>query len=185
MVRAHIVFVCTGNVFRSPMAQAFLSAMARDRHLNITVESMGTLPGDRPVSSDALAVIGSDGLDISDHRSRLLDAQGLRHADLVLGMAREHVREVVLLEPSAWPHTFTLKELVRRGEAVGPRSPGQPLPDWLVAVGVGRQRADLLGWSPADDVEDPMDGGSAKYRATAKEVHDLVGRLLALIEPVT
>jgi len=181
--RTNILFVCTGNVFRSPMAQAFLGAMVRDQGLDITVESAGTLEGDRAVSPNVLDVIGTDGLDMSAHRSRLLDAEAVHRADLLLGMAREHVREAVLLDPSAWSHSFTLKELVRRGEALGARTRGQALSDWLEAAGAGRRREYLLSWSPTDDVEDPIGGGPAKVRATGEELRDLVGRLLILIAP--
>jgi hypothetical protein len=48
----------------------------------------------------------------------------IRHATLRIGLEREHVQEAVLLDGSAWPRTFTLKEIVRRGEEVGPRRPG-------------------------------------------------------------
>lgn len=165
------------------MAEAFLGALARKRHLDISAESAGILGGDRPMPSDALEVIGQRGLDMSTHRSRQLDASNVRRSDLVLGMAREHVREAVLLDPSAWARCFTLKELVRRGEQVGPREREQLLSGWLEVVGAGRRREALMGSSPIDDVEDPVNGGPAMYRATGEEVHDLVIRLLALIEP--
>ncbi len=165
------------------MAHSFLGAIARDRGLEISVDSAGTLEGERTVSPNAVEVIGSDGLDVSGRHSKVLDAPILRRADLVVGMAREHVREAVAIEPSAWTRTFTLKELVRRGEAAGPRSKDTPLSEWLETVGAGRRREEMMGWSPEDDVEDPMDRGPAVYRATANEVRDLVARLVALIEP--
>jgi protein-tyrosine phosphatase len=184
MSPANILFVCTGNIFRSPMAQAFLGARVRERDLDITVDSAGTLDGDRVVSPGALEVIGKDGLDMAGHRSRLLNRKAVRHADLLLGMERDHVREAVLLDPSAWPRSFTLKEFVRRAETVGALPKGQALSDWLAVVGAGRRREDLLGWSPDDDVEDPIGGGPVQFRATGDELRDLVNRLLALIAPV-
>lgn len=179
------MFVCTGNIFRSPMAQSYLGAIARDRGLELSVDSAGTLEGDRMVSPNAIEVIGTHGLDISGRKSKLLDASIVRESDLVVGMAREHVREAVALEPSAWPRAFTLKELVRRGEAAGPRPRSEPLAEWLETVAAGRKREELMGWSEEDDVEDPMDRGPAVYRATAHEIHDLVERLAALIEPIS
>src|SRR5579872_2023237 len=165
------------------MAEAYLGAIARDRGLRVTASSAGTLEVDRPIAKGTLQVIGTDGVDMSRHRSRLLDAQDVRGSDLVIGMTREHVREVVLIEPSAWPRTFTLKELVRRGEVSGPRWRGQSVSDWLEKVGAERRREQLMGWSTQDDVEDPMDGGPEMLRATGREILDLVGRLLDLIEP--
>ena len=59
-------------------------------------------------------VLAGRGLDISSHRSRTMSRQLLAEADLVVGMAREHVREAVLAVPDLWARAFTLKELVRR-----------------------------------------------------------------------
>jgi protein-tyrosine phosphatase len=165
------------------MAHAFLGAAVRDRGLDMTVESAGTLEGDRRVPPTVLDVIGKDGLDMSAHRSRLLDVDAVRRADLLLGMAREHVREAVLLVPSAWPRSFTLKELVRLGAQTGACARGRPLSDWLEAVGAGRRRHNLLGWSPADDIEDPIGASPEELRATGEELRELVSRLLALIVP--
>jgi protein-tyrosine phosphatase len=165
------------------MAQAFSAEIARERLLELTVESAGTLDGDRLISADALEVIAASGIDMSTHSSRLLDAATIGRADLVLGMTREHVREVVLVDPSAWPRTFTLKELVRRAEATGPRSEGRSLSQWLSAVGHARRREELMGWSSADDVIDPAGGTPEQLRATADELRDLVRRLVELIDP--
>jgi protein-tyrosine phosphatase len=178
-----VLFVCTGNIFRSPMAQGFLIALAADRGLETTAMSAGTVPGDRPISPNALKVMGEDAHTMADHRSRSLVAEELRDADVVVGMERVHVREAVVLEPEVWPKAFTLKELVRRGEAVGPRRPDQSVGTWLALVGAGRTRASLMGDSEEDDVADPFSAPLPVLRATAKEIRDLVGRLLDLLEP--
>jgi hypothetical protein len=52
---------------------------------------------------------------------------------------------------------------------------------WLAAVGDGRERIDLVGRSPEDDVADPLGGDLAAYRATAAELADLVQRLARLL----
>ncbi len=166
------------------MAQAFLGAIVRDRGLDITVESAGLLEGDRSVPPSVLDVIGRDGLDMSTHRSRLIDAEAVGRADLLMGMAREHVREAVLLDPSAWPRSFTLKELVRLGEQIGGRQRGQALSHWLKTVSACRRRDSLLGWSSVDDIEDPVGATPEKLRATGQELCELVSRLLTLIVPV-
>ena len=70
-------------------------------------------------------------------------------ADLVIGMAREHVREVAVLDPTASTATFTLKELVR-GASVrrGPRRRDESLADWLARLGEGRRRDRAGGRGP-------------------------------------
>ncbi len=104
----------------------------------------------------------------------------LAGAQLILGMAREHVREAVVLDPALWPRTFTLKELVRRGEASGPRRADEPLADWLARVGQGRRLSDLTGSSVDDDIEDPIGMPRSSYERMARELDDLTGRLVAV-----
>jgi protein-tyrosine phosphatase len=102
-------------------------------------------------------------------------------ADLVLGMARQHVREVVLLDPAAWPYSFTLKELVRRGELAGPWARGQSLDEWLAKVAADRTHSEMLGASAADDVADPIGGPRSRFEATAAELSELMAALVSLM----
>ncbi len=79
-------------------------------------------------------------------------------------MAREHVREAVVLASAAFPKVFTLKELVRRGEAIGPRGADESLADWLARAHAGRTSADLMGNSDADDIADPIGMPRSAYQ---------------------
>ncbi len=176
-----ILLVCTANMCRSPMAEGLLKADLASLCIRASVKSAGALEGGRPAAPDAVAAMAERGVEISSHRSHQLTAEDLVETDLILCLAREHVREVVLLDPSAWPRTFTLKELVRRGESVGQRAPSQPLDEWLAKVHVGRERADLLGASLTDDVSDPIGGPRAGFEAAANEMAGLLDRVVDLI----
>ena len=121
------------------------------------------------------------GLDTSGHRSRRLRPDLVAGADIVIGMARVHVREAVALVPDALGRAFTLKEIVRRGEERGGRAPGEPLEAWLARLSAGRRTADLLGDSDADDVADPIGGPRRSYERTADELDDLTARLARLL----
>jgi len=123
-------------------------------------------------------VMADRGIDLSSHRSHRLDGVVLERADLVIGMAREHVREAVVVEPSVWPRAFTLKELVRRAAAVEPRPSGQAVAAWLAIVARGRTTADLVGEDPTDDVADPMGRALRHYRDTADEIEHLLESLV-------
>ena len=103
-------------------------------------------------------------------------------ADLIVAMAREHVREAVVLRPDRYRRTFTLKELVRRGRR-GSRAPGEALEDWLARLHDGAAPLDHLGASPVDDVADPVGQGPHVYERTAAELDDLTTRLVDLLWP--
>ncbi len=80
-----------------------------------------------PACLEVIAVMAARGLDVTRHRSRTVTRDDVAGADVILGMAREHVRHAVVLLPDAWQRAFTLRELVRRGGQAGARAPGEPL----------------------------------------------------------
>lgn len=174
-----ILVVCTANQCRSPMAAALLRRRLDARGVDATVASAGLLPGGAPATADARAVVA--GLD--DHVSTQLDADLVAGADLVVAMAREHLREAAVLVPGALAKTFTLKELVRRAERAGPRGPDEPFVAWLARVGEGRRASDLLAEDPGDDVADPIGSPRFVYEQTAAELDGLLGRFVALAWP--
>ena len=144
----------------------------------ISVGSAGLLGAGMPASPGAVEVMAERGLDLSGHVSRRLDATLVGQSDLVVGMAREHVREAVVLVPVAWSWTFTLKELIRAAGAFAPRQPGETLAGWLRLVGEGRTPSGLVGDDPVDDVADPMGRALGFYRETAAEIEQLIGALV-------
>src|SRR2546421_12789785 len=112
------------------MAAAILMRHMVANGLSANVQSRGThAVADEAATPEAIAAVEEQGLDLSNHRSRCIDAQSVAATDLVLGLAREHVREVVQLQPGALTRAFTLKELVRRAES-DPRDE-RDLSEWL------------------------------------------------------
>ena len=162
------------------MAEAFLRRRLADLGVEARVHSAGRLWEDLPATDEAVAAVRELGLDTSAHRSRRLTPEMGRRADLVLCMAREHLQDVAVLGADVWAKSFTIKDLVRRAEHVGPRSPGQPFDEWLAKVHAGRTKADVFGGSRSDDVADPIGGSAAVYRRTAAELDDLTARLVEL-----
>jgi protein-tyrosine phosphatase len=166
------------------MAEALLRSALAERGVEADVSSAGLFRGGAPASPGSVRAMARRGLDLDGHRSRTVTTDLLAGADLVIGMARLHVREAVLTLPDVWPRAFTLKELVRRGAEVVRRPPEEPLAAWLTRVHEGRRRADLIGDDPADDVADPIGGPDRLYLETATDLEDLVGRLVDLAFPV-
>ena len=90
-----LLFVCTGNTCRSPMAAAFLrQAMGADA-ARVAVESAGTAAWEgQPATEPSIEVAARAGVDLSGHRSRRLTPALVRAADLILVMERGHVGAV-------------------------------------------------------------------------------------------
>jgi protein-tyrosine phosphatase len=165
------------------MAEALLRSRLAARGVAARVHSAGTRAVGGPASAHAVDVLAAAGLDLSAHESRTLQRDAVASADLVLAMAREHLREAVVAHPAVLKRAFTLKELVRRGEAIGPRPADEPIEAWLERAGAGRSTAGLMGRDPRDDVADPIGLPRAEYERTHRELADLVDRLVALAWP--
>jgi protein-tyrosine-phosphatase len=87
-----VLFVCTGNICRSPLAEALLRRALAERSVaEVTVESAGTGAWDgAPASEGAYLVALERGLDLSSHRARLLTREIVEDMDLIFTMARHH-----------------------------------------------------------------------------------------------
>lgn len=157
-----------------------LRTLLSDHGARADIGSAGLLRGGAPATRDAIAVMADRGIDISGHVSRTIDRDVVRSTPLMIGMAREHVRGAIE-RGAALERSFTLKELVRRGEEAGPRRRDESVPDWLARVGAGRSQTDLVGQDHADDIPDPVGRPRADYEATAGELDVLLRRLVALL----
>lgn len=159
-----ILFLCTGNAARSVMAGAALRAMLPE----VDVETAGTLTIDgQPMSVRTRAALRSVGLEPPAHMSRQAGPADLERAQLVVGLAPEHVAWVRRAHPAARSKTATLKRLCRDL----PPTAG-PLPERVAAMDLAT--AELGAW---EEVVDPGGGDEAAFAACAREIVDLVDRL--------
>jgi protein-tyrosine phosphatase len=160
------------------MAEVLLAQRLRSLGVPATVRSAGELAGGVPASPGSVRAMTRRGFDIKGHLSATVTAEMLERADLVIAMSRRHLRNAVVLAPDCFGRAFTLKELVRRAEAVDERAPSETVADWLARVHDGRSIRDMIADDPRDDVDDPMGSPDHCYEATAVELESLFDRLV-------
>jgi len=109
-----VLFVCTGNICRSPLAQVLLERALVERSVpDVEVTSAGTGAWDgAPASEGAYLVALERGLDLSEHRARLLTRELVEEATLIFTMARHHRARVQELGGEG--RVFVLGEYVGR-----------------------------------------------------------------------
>jgi len=100
----HVLFVCTGNTCRSPMAEAwlkwYLKSVGKDTMIH--VESCGVYACDgMTASSGSLARLSKEGIDLSQHRSQSISRAMIKRADIIFCMSSIHKKEIVNLIPGA------------------------------------------------------------------------------------
>jgi len=167
------------------MAEVLLRRHFERAGVAATVSSAGLYDGGAPATGHGVATMADRGLDLSGHRSRPMDADMLRQADLVLAMARVHVREAAMLQPEALRKTFTLKELARGAAEAGERGAHEPVDRWLARIADRRVPGSLVGVTNDDalDVADPVGGSRADYEVTADLLDRLLGEVVDLAFP--
>ncbi len=176
--RFDLVFVCTGNRFRSPLAAALMARAVAG--LPVRVGSLGTLDaGPQPPLRTATKQAAKHGLDLSGHRAHSLAGADLSGADLVVGFETAHVGAAVLDGLARRDRTFLLTELVELLEIVAPPPEDDVVASARAAVGLAAEaRREGLRVGQAE-IPDPM-GASA--RVTRAVTSDLVRMTAALTE---
>jgi glycine hydroxymethyltransferase len=102
-----VLFICTGNVCRSPMAEGLLRHRLGDR---VEVFSAGLGAGrGQPPSAHAVEVLRQEGIDISAIRSQPVSAELLRRADHIFTMTQDHLDMLLLLFPEMAPKARLLR----------------------------------------------------------------------------
>ncbi len=161
----HVVFLCTGNAARSVMAGAMLAAH-RVEDVRVTTAGTHVIEG-QPMSRRTRDAMAELGVATDGHRSRQLRQADVDSADLLIGLATEHVSWARRFHPEAAGRTATLRRLWRD-------LPGEPS---TLAERVDRLKLAEIELEAWEDVEDPAGGEAEEFGACAREVMELVAGL--------
>lgn len=107
-----IIFVCTGNTCRSPMAEGIAKKFVEDNKLDYKISSRGTKidPKEVVANPKSIEVMKTRNIDISNHKSNMFTKEDIDNADLILTMTDSHKKGLLELFPEAAPYTFTITE---------------------------------------------------------------------------
>ncbi|MBE1447469.1 low molecular weight protein arginine phosphatase [Paenibacillus sp. OAS669] len=184
-----ILFVCTGNTCRSPMAEGLLRKLLAEHDLHhLEVRSAGVAAyNGTPVSHHAAAVLKEHGSDCS-MTSSALSSDLIAWADVVLTMTSGHKQHAIGKYPEFVDKIYTLKEYVEDDpEAAGRIAEMERLiADLQVKRALSQQvtdeeRARILTLErtlPDYDIADPFGGSLAQYRACAAEIEAALLKLI-------
>lgn len=182
-----ILFVCTGNTCRSPLAEGMLRLMAEEAGLPLDIRSAGTA--------------ASEGCPISPHSRQILQSKGMQEmllsspvsgehvnwAELILTMTMGHKRSLIQQYPEAADKIFTLKEYVRNEEeAAAEAEKERAVAEWEIQKALnpslsGAEMPPWLEWSATSsdyDISDPFGGSFDVYKRCADEIELCLRRLL-------
>jgi len=105
-----ILFVCTGNTCRSPMAEALFRAKTQGEGFEVRSAGVAAYDG-QPASLHAIQVLQERGIE-SQHKSTRLNGELLAWSDLILTMTGSHKQAIQTYFPEAREKVYTLREFV-------------------------------------------------------------------------
>jgi len=167
----HVLFVCTGNICRSPTAERLTCAFAAEHGLGLNASSAGTRAvigyGMEPTAAEVLRSMGGDP---EGFRARQLSPAIVGDADLILTMTTRHRDRVLAESPQAMRRTFTLLEA------------GRLLAVPVEADTLAQRLAQARGQQPrgerVNDIADPIGLDYATFEAVGAQVAHVLRPLL-------
>ncbi|MDK1345881.1 low molecular weight phosphatase family protein [Streptomyces sp. 378] len=179
-----VLVVCTGNIYRSPLAECLLRHRLLEHRQVIHVSSAGTRAvAGVPTAAAVTSFLAARGLQPCEVGSRRLTEEMVETADLVLGAAREHREAAVRLSPvRALSRAFTFREfarLVRPEDAAGTLDPAARFA--ALVQGAAARRGAVSTRMGDVDVKDPLGAPPPQVQQCLVQIEEAVERITALV----
>ncbi|MCR8645103.1 low molecular weight protein arginine phosphatase [Paenibacillus sp. N1-5-1-14] len=186
-----ILFVCTGNTCRSPLAEGLMRKLAGDAGMAVEVRSAGVYASNgSPISNHSAHILREKGA--SDAiRSSSIHSDNVQWADLILTMTQSHKQALIQHFPDVVGKTFTFKEYTNgdsgasliqqeREELIAELSLKQALGHEITEAEKERYY-ELERRVPNIDISDPFGGSLERYRMTAAEIEQEIHKLISCL----
>ena len=178
-----VLFICTANQCRSPIAEHLLRSEVALRDLSWAVASAGLQArSGQAMHPSAARILDRRGIDTSGWTSRRVGPEMLAQADLVLTATEAHRGAVAQLSPGAMARTFTLLQfayLIRSSRSVA-GGLGTPHPGRSLIGRAGSARGNLQPLPPRSrDLADPMGHSFSRFRKCAATIEQALSEVLA------
>lgn len=172
-----VMFVCTGNICRSPMAHGLMRHAIEERGCEgVEVVSAGTWAYRGSAATvEAVETVRKRGVDLSAHQSQPIEVDDLHAADVIVVMTSVHVRELVGLAPEIVDRIVMMKELREIDPLPVPSDARRD--EKLAALLGGRRPKRRRGL----DVDDPMGLPISAYERCVGEIQEGVDVLVDTI----
>lgn len=173
----NILFICTGNTCRSPIAEGLMRRLALDAGLELSIQSAGVaaMVGG-PISAHSKKVLEDKGVQ-TDFASQAVNAELVAKADLILTMTLRHKQQVLSRFPEVADKIYALKEYARSEDEAGQ---DRELVEMLLEQSLAgtlrapdKTRSAIFADREEDcDISDPFGGSLRDYRMCAEEIED-------------
>jgi UDP-perosamine 4-acetyltransferase len=174
--RPRVLVLCTGNLCRSPVAEALLRRDLAKAGIEADVSSAGiAAPSGATPDKKVLRVAAEHGVDVTGHRSRRLEPDDVTSADLVLVMTRAQADQVLEMAPEAANRVVTLRAAAWKARALAGRA--TMFATWASSLSADVPQAERAS-SASYDIADPIGRPLRRYREMADEVQASVTALV-------